>query len=373
MPKSSKELEKTPVAPPAKRTRISQADIPAVSLHEALRIPQAIVDSYAAKPTAPLRVAQAVEMTPTSGPFRMLTGAAIAYGLTEGAAQGNLISLTQLGLQVCRPTEDGMREAGLRQALLQPRLIGEFLRRYDQSRLPSPAIAANVLIEMGVPADRAPEVFGTILSEAQQVGFIAEVSGKPFVDLAATNAPHDATVIPEEIPDVSKPLEALAGDIKLPSNANAHTSDIPTDTRKRKFVFITHGKNKKFVEPLKQILAFGELEARVAVQEETTSIGVPDKIMSGMRECGAAIIHVDADRVLIDSEGKEHTLLNSNVLIEIGAAMALYGNRFILLVKEGVQMPSNLQGLYRVEYSGDDLGSEATVKLMGAINDMKKR
>ena len=95
-----------------KRSRISQSDIPSVSLHDAIRIPQAIVDSYAAKPTAPLRVAQAVEMTPTSGSFRLLTGAAIAYGLTEGAAQGGSISLTDLGLQICRPTADDMRESG---------------------------------------------------------------------------------------------------------------------------------------------------------------------------------------------------------------------------------------------------------------------
>jgi Predicted nucleotide-binding protein containing TIR-like domain len=37
---------------------------------------------------------------------------------------------------------------------------------------------------------------------------------------------------------------------------------------------------------------------------------------------------------------------NSNVLIEIGAAMALYDRNFILLVEEGTKLPSNLQGLY---------------------------
>lgn len=373
MSKSPKEVEKSPISAPAKRSRISQTDIPAVSLHDALRIPQALVDNYAAKPTAPLRVAQAVEMTPTSGPFRALTGAAIAYGLTEGAAQGNLISLTQLGLRICRPTEDGMREVGLRQALLQPRLIGEFLKRYDQSRLPSPAIAANVLIEMGVPPDRAPEVFRAIMSESEKVGFITEVSGKPFVDLAAANTSQSNIAASADSPESEYTEENVVDNFKTLAPNVSVTTDTISEIKKKKSVFITHGKNKKFVEPLKQILAFGELDARVAVQEETTSIGVPEKIMSGMRECGAAIIHVDADRVLIDSDGKEHTLLNPNVLIEIGAAMALYGNRFILLVKEGVQMPSNLQGLYRVEYSGDDLGSEATVKLMGAINDMKKR
>ena len=90
-----------------------------------------------------------------------------------------------------------------------------------------------------------------------------------------------------------------------------------------------------------------------------------------MRSCGAAIIHVDAERVLVDKEANEHVVLNENVLIEIGAAMALYGQRYILLVKEGVNLPSNLQGLYEVRYEGDSLDGEATIRLLEAINDIK--
>ena len=93
--------------------------------------------------------------------------------------------------------------------------------------------------------------------------------------------------------------------------------------------------------------------------------------MDDMRSSGAAIIHVDADRTLIEKNGAEHVLLNPNVLIEIGAAMAFYGKRFILLVKEGVKLPSNLQGLYEVRYSGETLDATATIKLLEAIKDIK--
>lgn len=65
-------------------------------------------------------------------------------------------------------------------------------------------------------------------------------------------------------------------------------------------------------------------------------------------------------------------MLNSNVLIEIGAAMALYGRRFILLVKEGITLPSNLQGLYQVRYVGETLDGDATIRLLKAINELKK-
>jgi predicted nucleotide-binding protein len=146
-----------------------------------------------------------------------------------------------------------------------------------------------------------------------------------------------------------------------------------TDARAKK-VFITHGKNKALIEPIKKLLAFGELEAVVSVQTQTVSQPVPGKVMEEMRSCGAAIIHVEDERHLVDTEGNEHIVLNDNVLIEIGAAMALYGShRFILVVKEGVKLPSNLQGLLELRYKGDTLDVNDTVNLMEAINDMKKR
>jgi predicted nucleotide-binding protein len=111
----------------------------------------------------------------------------------------------------------------------------------------------------------------------------------------------------------------------------------------------------------------------VADEKQTVSQPVPEKVMGDMRSCGAAIIHVEDEQRLMDKDVKEHIVLNSNVLIEIGAAMALYGQRFILVVKEGIELPSNLQGLYQVRYSGDTLDGTATIKLLEAINDMKKR
>ena len=70
----------------------------------------------------------------------------------------------------------------------------------------------------------------------------------------------------------------------------------------------------------------------------------------------------------LDDQGNRHHKINENVLIEIGAAMALYGGNFILLVERGVQLPSNLQGLYECRYEGDKLDGDATMKLLKAFN-----
>jgi hypothetical protein len=53
--------------------------------------------------------------------------------------------------------------------------------------------------------------------------------------------------------------------------------------------------------------------------------------------------------------------------------LPLFGQRFILVVKEGVKLLSNLQGLLVLSYKGDTLDMEGTVKLLEAVNDMKKR
>lgn len=355
--------------PAKQRTRLSQTDVPSVSLKQALRVPRAIASEYAGKPTSPLRVASAMSMQPNSGPFRTICGAAIAYGLTSGGPNADEISLTPLGSKVVKPLEEGSDDIGRREALLKPRVVGEFLRRYDGHPLPRDDIALNVLADMGVPDERAGEVLALIREGAKEVGYIHEIKGRPYVDLKGTVPPTKAEESRyDEVGSVDSETEtsdrAAEGDTQWPGAKSGSTAS-------NRRVFITHGKDKGFVEPIKKLLGFGEMEPVVSVDRQSVSQPVPDKVMTDMRRCGAAIIHVDAEQRLVDTSANEHIVLNPNVLIEIGAAMALYGRRFILLVREGVKLPSNLQGLYEVRYTGDVLSGDVTIKLLEAINDIK--
>ncbi len=364
----------------ASKSRISQSDVPAYSLEQALRIAKAIGDNYAFKPTKPLSVAAALDMSPSSGGFRGMTGAAIAYGLTSGGYNAPEIKLEALALKILRPLEEGDELKGRRDAILRPRVFREFLQKYDGASLPREDIARNVLADMGVPSDRAGEVLQLILESATAVGFIREIKGKQYVDLQGTTPPLNsdddsaANGEPEEEeePGGRQPmLQAIQRtDPPRVTTGSAPSSGELHETNRRR-VYITHGKNKSFVEPIKKLLSFGELQAVVSVDKQSVSVPLPDKVMGEMRSCGAAIIHVDAEQKLIDSEAHEHVVLNPNVLIEIGAAMALFGRRFILLVRDGVSLPSNLQGLYEVRYRGDSLDGDATIKLLEAINDIK--
>ncbi len=138
-------------------------------------------------------------------------------------------------------------------------------------------------------------------------------------------------------------------------------------------VFITHGTNMTILGQVKQIVMFGKFQPVVAMEHESLAKPVPQKVMDEMRTCNAAVIHVSVERVLQDKDGNKVQLVNENVLIEIGAAMALYEDRFILLVEEGVKLPSNLQGLYECRYQGNELNMPATMKLLEAFNEFGSR
>jgi len=352
---------------PTSKKYLSQSDVPAYSLDDALRVPKAIADNYAFGDTSPLKVAQALNMAPSSGTFRMLCGASSGYGLTDGGAYSETIKVLPLARRILRPLEEGGELAARREALLQPRVVGDFLRKYDGSPLPREDIAKNVITEMGVPDDKALEVLQSITSGAESVGFIAEIKGRRHVDLsglkAATKPAEDG-----EQPEISPTIDEEAFETELPPAKPRGPIDLLA--RKRR-VYISHGKNTALIDPIKKLLKFGELEALVSTEKQTVSQPVPDKVLNDLRLAGAAIIHIDDEATLLTKDAKEVAVLNPNVLIEIGAAMALFGRRFILLVKEGLTLPTNLQGLYEVRYKGETLDGEATIKLLEAINDIK--
>lgn len=358
-----------------KRSRVSQSDIPSYPISQAIRIAAAIFDNYAGDPTSPLKVAQALDMTPSSGGFRMLTGASVAYGLTVGGYNVDKIEVTQLAKKILRPTDEGEDLLAKRSALLQPRIVSEFLNKYNNSPIPKVTIAVNVLEDMGAPRDRAEEIFNQIIESAESLGLITTIKDKKYVDLEGVDDAVEIELVEPDLANDEKSKSENSNFSKSEPEQPPVVSSIEQDklSEKAKRVFITHGKNKSLVEPIKQFLAFGEMIPVVSVEKQSISEPVPEKVLNDMRSCGAAIIHVEGEEKLINPDGEERVVLNPNVLIEIGAAMALYKKRFILLVQSGTKLPSNLQGLFEVRYSGNALDSAATVNLLQAIKDMKQR
>lgn len=360
--KHSTELEK-------KRTYVKQTDVPGATLDEALRVPRAIHDNYAGDPTPPLMVAQALSVDPNGTQLKVLSGAAIAYGLLEGGAQAVTMSMTELAGRILSPTEEGMDQAARREAILRPRVFGDFLGKYNGKSIPPEIIGMNVLVEMGVPRDKSQDVFQRIISSAEEAGLITAIRDKRYVNL---NAVRIATPSPPAEGQDNAAFDRgdeseMNGAVTAPIAQMEPATASPAHNNR---IFVTHGKNKKILDQIERMIRSVGLEPVISVQTETAAKPVPQKVMDDMGRCSAVVIHVGSEVELVDAEGRGWPI-NPNVLIEIGAAMMHCPGRFVLVVEQGVELPSNLQGLYQCRYTGDGLDFDAVMKIQETLKGLK--
>jgi predicted nucleotide-binding protein len=360
-----------------KRVYFKQADFPITTLQQAQKIASAIVDNFAAKEGSPPDIALAIGISPASSSWQSLTGSSIAYGLTDGGIHANKIKLTSLGRRLVAPENEGEDLVARREAILKPRISKEFFERYRRAKFPNDIIGGNVLKSLGIPLDRIQSALEVLKVNGRYAGIIRETPTGPFVNLdspgipapTATPSLPDSEANDEDMVMVESPAEAAS---TKPAVTAANLSPaVSSFEGKNNRAFISHGKKKEIVAQIKELLAFGNFEPIVSVERESTAIPVPEKVFEDMRSCGAGVIHVGAEGKYLDRDGNEHTKINDNVLIEIGAAMALYGKKVILLVEKGVQLPSNLQGLYRCDFEGDRLDYEATMKLLKTFSQFR--
>jgi predicted nucleotide-binding protein len=379
----AKEREKVIEPAIKKRQLISQSVLPQFSLERSLAVAKAICDQYGSSPTLPHLVANAVGYSQTSYNWRLLSGSAVAYGLTNGAYNSEGISITSLAISILQPTEEGEREKALIESTLKPKILNEFFKKYDRQKFPQKEFALSVLQNMmGVPSDRAEKTFEIINENGRFTGIITDTKTGLYVSINTglnipkkenniqdSAEPAQSSIIPEPVSEVDELTQFAASVTKKfdPTKQVIPVTD-PEKTKNNR-VFVSHGKNKLIVEQLKEIIQYGKYEPIISVERESTSKPVPEKVLDDMRSCFAGVILINTEEELTDQAGRKHKKINDNVLIEIGAALALYNRNNILLVQKGVDLPSNLQGLYRCEYEGDTLDMVATLKLLKGFND----
>ena len=187
--------------------------------------------------------------------------------------------------------------------------------------------------------------------------------------------PPEATIRGTEIVEPSTSIIAENADASS-SDENDDSASSRTDviagTTEIEEVFVGHGKNEQILGQVKELLTYGRFVPVVAEEEETTAVPVPRKVLAAMRRSQAGVINVSADEKLTDDDGNTRYSINQNVLTEIGAAFVLYDERVVLLTDRRVELPSNLQGIYRCEYEGESLDFEATMRLLKALNRFRE-
>jgi predicted nucleotide-binding protein len=351
--------------------KISQSQVPYRSLRDALTVPQKITDEFAGHPTSPYLLANALGISPTSSTWRVLSGAAVAYGLTKGAYNADKIALEQLGRRATAPTIEGDEVKAKAEAALKPKLLNEFFTRYNRSKFPSDQIAKNVLQhDFKVPVEKATSVIEIIKDNGQFVGFIHMTKTGPYVAVDDPR-PMPVTVEPtaeaeEENEEQETPSQSIHSVIAAPI--------IPKQEERPEIkpfkVFLSHSKNMEVVDQVKEILSLYDIDCELAVEEETAAIPVPLKIMAAMRRCHAGVMVVTADE---QNKADGGYAINNNVLIEIGSAFVLYDQKVVLLWDKRLKVPSNLQGLYLCQFEGNELSFMVGTKLAKALKSFRDK
>ena len=131
-------------------------------------------------------------------------------------------------------------------------------------------------------------------------------------------------------------------------------------------VFISYSHDTDIVEHLKALLTYRRLEPVESREEETTDKGISEVIRDKMKLCSAAVILVGAE-TLFDNERNKVEKLNDDALIKIGAAISLYGEKFVMLAEEHAELPPSLNGQNVYRYRANELDMPATLKLMEAF------
>jgi predicted nucleotide-binding protein len=341
-----------------KRTRVSQADVPRHGLQEAVRIPRTLEDHYGGGPASPMDVAASLEITPASSWFRTLTGAAIAYGLTEGGYNSTEIKLTPLGSRVVAPTSEGDDEAALREALLKPRVMREFLTKYDRKKLPPENIGRNVLGSLGVDRGATGRTLEVIIESARHAGAIRTMKGGgDWVDLRApsrsASADGQEAEEPAELADLEEEPEERPGEEAEARDAAPPAAPEVPEQAKPKPIFVGHGKNKRPLGKVEDILKNFGIPYLKAVGEPNLGQPIPTKVKNVMTQCGSAILIFTKDEQFVDADGNEIWRPSENVVYELGAASLAYDDRVVIFMEEGLTFPANFDSIGHITFQPD--------------------
>ncbi len=285
----------------------------------------------------------------------MIAGAAVAYGVAEGGAYAERIDLTSLARRIVAPTVEGDDIAAKREALLQPRVIREFLRRYNGSSLPAARIAENVLEELGVPAARTERTFQLIVQSAEALGLLRMINGKAYVELDASPTSDEPAGFEPDGDDLGSP-DFSAGD-DANRNGDAEPSDLAVALTKPRPIFVG-GRKGPSLDQLTKILEEYDLPYRLAEDEANRGRPISQKVAETIRECGAAIIVFTPDEQYFDAEGRPVWKPSENVVHELGAASMQFGHRIVIFREESVTLAVNYSDIGHIVFSKDQLAAK---------------
>lgn len=149
-----------------------------------------------------------------------------------------------------------------------------------------------------------------------------------------------------------------------------HPLPLPPVTAHKNAIFVGHDGNRKPMEQLIKILNQYGIPHKEAIDEANRARPIPQKVAETMRECGAAILVITADKEYFDNVGEPIWRPSENVSHELGAASVLYGARIVVFKEKGIEPPANFSSVGYIEFEEDNL-SDKGIELFRELASIK--
>lgn len=350
---TAKTTAKQTAKTPSKNLGRVRSDFPKRTLKDAIEVAQAIEENNSGNPMPPTDVVIALEISPGSSDWRVLSSAAFKYGLTTGSYISERMALTELGIRVVAPTSSEDRMNALLEAAMIPPAFKSIFTMFRGKKLPQATFFENTVVrEMAVPKSHAAACVKVFTENASFIGLTRNTSTGDWLGTepsgsSAIDTPVDDDHLDEDVEDVED------------EGSPAHPPVTPPAQKdKRNAVFVGHGQNKKPLVQLEKILSEYKIPFKVAVEEANQGRPISSKVADIMNQCGAAILIFTADEEFKTPGGDPIWRPNENVVYELGAASVLYGGRIIIFKETGVTFPSNFSDIGHIEFEKDALDAK---------------
>jgi hypothetical protein len=289
---------------------------PRHSVERALRIPRAILEQNAGRPSSIAEAARFLGGT-ASGEFQLETSSAKKYGFL--ASDNGKLAITERAKRALRPQNETDRISAIREAVLDAPEISEVYNFYRGEYLPDSEFFANALTErFKIPADKLSdfrEVFSDSLKSAQLVDDSGE---KPkLIDIGRDDAPQ-------------------ASGHGNPTSRKSPHAVTPTDGSCFVMQPFSHPYGGYYETLFKPAIQKAGLQP-VRADDEIFGAGkIMDQVWRGIRDA----------KVLV----AELSTRNANVYYELGLAHAL-GKPVVLVAVDGEEVPFDVHHIRVIYYN----------------------
>jgi hypothetical protein len=135
-------------------------------------------------------------------------------------------------------------------------------------------------------------------------------------------------------------------------------------------VYVSYSENQKLTEQIMTMLEVDKFPYKLGIKSPDIKAPLGEDVPATMKKCNSGIIFAAPDENVLLPNGQY--AMSAASLIELGAAMALFGKNVVLLCDDRVALPQSIQHMDHFEFSGSELSWNAGVSLMKTVSKFRE-